>query len=85
MYKVVVITDPESATGFRLAGSDVMEAEDALDASRALSSLLHEEEAGIIAIREDFLANLDKTLYEQVERVIHPVIIRFLHPGKAMR
>ncbi len=82
MYKVVVITDPESATGFRLAGSDVMEAEDALDASRALSSLLHEEEAGIIAIREDFLANLDKTLYEQVERCYHPVIIPIPAPRK---
>ncbi|HOJ97739.1 MAG TPA: V-type ATP synthase subunit F [Methanospirillum sp.] len=82
MYKVIVITDPESATGFRLAGSDVMEAEDSLQASRVLSSLLHEEEAGIIAIGEDFLANLDKTLYEQVERCYHPVIIPIPAPRK---
>jgi vacuolar-type H+-ATPase subunit F/Vma7 len=34
MYKVVVITDPESATGFRLAGSDVLEVEDSFEASR---------------------------------------------------
>lgn len=82
MFKVVVITDPESATGFRLAGSDVLEVEDSYEASQVLSSLLHEEETGIIAIREDFLANLDKSLYEQVERCYHPVIIPIPAPRK---
>lgn len=82
MYKVVVITDSESATGFRLAGSDVMEAEDAMEASRLLSSLIHEEETGIIAVREDYLTNLDKSLYEQVERCYHPVIISIPAPRK---
>ncbi len=82
MYKVIVITDPESATGFRLAGSDVKEAEDSLEASLILSSLLHDEEAGIIAVREDYLANLDKSLYEQVEKSYHPVIIPIPAPRK---
>jgi V/A-type H+-transporting ATPase subunit F len=82
MYKVVVITDPESATGFRLAGSDVMEVADSMQASLHLSSLLHDEEIGIIAIREDFFAQLDKSLYEQVERCYHPVIIPIPAPRK---
>ena len=82
MYKVIVITDPESATGFRLAGSDVMEAEDSLEASRLLTSLIHDDEAGIIAIREDFLTDLDKSLYEQIERCYHPVIIPIPAPRK---
>jgi len=82
MYKVVVITDSESATGFRLAGSDVLEAEDAMEASRLLSSLIHEKETGIIAVREDYLTNLDKSLYEQVERCYHPVIISIPAPRK---
>ncbi|NLW76420.1 V-type ATP synthase subunit F [Methanospirillum purgamenti] len=82
MYKVVIITDPESATGFRLAGSDVLEAEDSVTASRLLSSLLHEDETGIIAVREDFLANLDKSLYEEIERCYHPVIIPIPAPRK---
>jgi len=82
MYKVVIITDPESATGFRLAGSDVLEAEDSVTASRLLSFLLHEDETGIIAVREDFLANLDKSLYEEIERCYHPVIIPIPAPRK---
>jgi V/A-type H+/Na+-transporting ATPase subunit F len=82
MYKVVVITDPDSATGFRLAGSDVMEAENSIEASKVLSSLIHDEDAGIIAIREDFLIDLDKSLYEQIERCYHPVIIPIPAPRK---
>lgn len=82
MYKVVVITDPESATGFRLAGSDVLEAEDYHEASQLISTLIHEEETGIIAIREDYLANLDNSLFEQIERCYHPVIIPIPAPRK---
>lgn len=82
MYKVVVITDPESATGFRLAGSDVLEAEDYHEASQLISILIHEEETGIIAIREDYLANLDNSLFEQIERCYHPVIIPIPAPRK---
>ena len=54
MYKVAVITDPETATGFRLAGVEVREAdtpERALDLIRECAAGGY----GLLAVNEDLL------------------------------
>lgn len=54
MYKVAVITDSETATGFRLAGVEVREAatpEEALDAIREYAAGGY----GLLAVNEDLL------------------------------
>ena len=54
MYKVAVVTDSETATGFRLAGVEVREAgtpEEALDAIREYVAAGY----GLIAVNEDLL------------------------------
>jgi V/A-type H+/Na+-transporting ATPase subunit F len=54
MYKMAVITDPETATGFRLAGVEVRETdtpERALDLIRELTAAGY----GLIAVNEDLL------------------------------
>lgn len=54
MYKVAVITDPETATGFRLAGVEVREAgtpEQALELIRELTAGGY----GLLAVNEDLL------------------------------
>lgn len=54
MYKVAVLTDPETATGFRLAGVEVREAD---TPERALE-LIREYAAagyGLLAVNEDLL------------------------------
>ena len=54
MYKVAVVTDSETATGFRLAGVEVREAatpEGALDAIREYAAAGY----GLIAVNEDLL------------------------------
>ena len=54
MYKVAVVTDSETATGFRLAGVEVREAstpEEALDAIREYAAAGY----GLIAVNEDLL------------------------------
>ncbi|HLW48437.1 MAG TPA: V-type ATP synthase subunit F [bacterium] len=58
MYKVAVITDPETATGFRLAGVEVREADTpdrALDAIRELTAAGY----GLLAVNEDLLRGTD--------------------------
>lgn len=58
MYRLAVITDPETATGFRLAGVEVREAaspQAALEHLRALLLL----DYGLIAVNEDLLAGTD--------------------------
>jgi V/A-type H+/Na+-transporting ATPase subunit F len=58
MYKVAVITDPETATGFRLAGVEVREAdspERALDLIREFANAGY----GLLAVNEDLLRGTD--------------------------
>lgn len=51
MPKMVVLTDSETAVGFRLAGVEVREAE-AEDATQALEDLIVSEEYGLVAVDE---------------------------------
>lgn len=58
MYKVAVITDNETATGFRLAGVEVHEAAtpaEALEAIRRYAA----DGYGLLAVNEDLLAGTD--------------------------
>jgi V/A-type H+-transporting ATPase subunit F len=75
MYKLVVITDPESGDGFRLAGATVMEATNPEEAECVITSFLDADDIGIVAVREDYMAGLDKSLMSRIERCYHPVII----------
>ena len=85
MYRFIVITDPDSATGFRLAGAEVIEVDSAKDASLQFSEVLLSKDAGIIAIREDYLADIDPNLYEKTERRYHPIVIPIPAPRNKER
>ena len=59
MYKVAVITDAETATGFRLAGVEVREADtpaQALDLIREYTTAGY----GLIAVNEDLLQGTEE-------------------------
>jgi vacuolar-type H+-ATPase subunit F/Vma7 len=75
MYKIMVITDPESGDGFRLAGATVVEASTPDEAEKNITAILNADDIGIVAVREDFMACLDKSLMSRIERCYHPVII----------
>ena len=75
MYKIIVITDPESGDGFRLAGATVMEASSPGEAEKSIMEILNTDDIGIVAVREDYMASLDKSLLSRIERCYHPVII----------
>ncbi|MGA7075574.1 MAG: V-type ATP synthase subunit F, partial [Halobacteriota archaeon] len=75
MYKFVVVTDPETAPGFRLAGVEVLEASTVKEAKDIIPPLLYKDDTGIVAVNEDFMASLDEKLMEKIEKTHRPIII----------
>jgi V/A-type H+-transporting ATPase subunit F len=75
MYKVVILTDPETADGFRLAGVDVCEVEDVDEARREINRLLEDDKTGILAVNEGFLAGLDERVQQRIESTYRPIVV----------
>jgi V/A-type H+-transporting ATPase subunit F len=75
MYKFVVVTDPDTAPGFRLAGVDVLEASNLEEARKLIPPLVYRDDTGIVAVSEDFMAALDEKMLEKIEKTYRPIII----------
>jgi V/A-type H+-transporting ATPase subunit F len=75
MYKFVVVTDPDSAPGFRLAGVDVLEAAGLDEARKIITSLILRDDTGIVAVNQDFMGSLDEKLMEKIQKTYRPIII----------
>jgi len=75
LYKAIVVTDPETADGFRLAGVDVIEAEGPEEARERIRALLDDETAGILAVNESFYEALDDKTREKIDSIYRPIVI----------
>jgi len=75
MYRFLVVTDPETAAGFRLAGVDVVEAAGIEEAGAILPDLLYRDDTGIVAVNEEFMAGLDPKILGKMERTHRPILI----------
>lgn len=75
MYKVIVLTDPDTADGFRLAGVDVFQVESADEATREISRLLEDPKSGILAVNESFLTGLDDRIQKRIEATYRPIVV----------
>ena len=75
MYKFVIVTDSDRASGFRLAGAEVLEADSPEEAKRVISPLLYKDDIGIVAVNEDFMLTLDEKLMNRIEKLARPLII----------
>jgi V/A-type H+-transporting ATPase subunit F len=84
MHRFVVVTDSESAIGFRLAGVDAFEASGAQEAKGLIQSLIGKGDTGIIAISEDILSSLDEKYRDRLERLRKPIIIPMPSRSKGM-
>ena len=75
MYKLIVLTDSDSADGFRLAGVDV-EVIDSNDQVRErLNRLLDDEASGIIAVNEQMMAAIDERTQKKIDSIYRPLVI----------
>ena len=75
MYKVVVLTDSDTADGFRLAGVDVEIADSTDMARKLLNSLLDDESSGIIAVNEKMMAAIDERTQKKIDSIYRPIVI----------
>jgi V/A-type H+-transporting ATPase subunit F len=75
MLKFVVVTDSETASGFRLAGADVVEVKEKDRAAEVLTSLLYRDDTGIVAVNEEYMASMDEKLIARIEKTYRPIII----------
>lgn len=75
MFKFVVVTDRDRASGFRLAGVDVLEAGTMDEAKKVIPPLLYKDDIGIVAVNEEFMLSLDEKLMDRIEKMHRPLII----------
>ncbi len=75
MYKVVVLTDPDTADGFRLAGVDVHVVESNDMARKQLNALLDDDSSGIIAVNEKMFAAIDERTQKKIDSIYRPIVI----------
>lgn len=75
MYKLVVLTDPDTADGFGLAGVDVVVAESQDDARRKLNALIDDDSSGIVAINEAFMVDIDERTQQKITQTYRPIVI----------
>jgi V/A-type H+-transporting ATPase subunit F len=75
MFKFVVVTDSGRASGFRLAGAEVIEAEDAGQARGLIPPLLYKDDIGIVAVNEEYMLSLDEKVMDRIEKMHRPLII----------
>lgn len=75
MYKFSVVTDPDTAAGFRLAGVDVIEVRSMDEAKKIIPELLLRDDTGIVALNEDYMQVLDDKIMTKIEKTYRPIII----------
>lgn len=83
MYRTAIVTDSETATGFRLAGIEVREADSpqaALEHLRALVTL----DYGLVAVNEELLRGLDEELGRLMRDRDLPILVPFPGPKEKL-
>lgn len=75
MGRLMVITTPDLASGFQLAGVETFAAADPAEAEAILRKLLSGGEASLIAVRRALLEAMDVRLQRQVETTYQPVVM----------
>jgi vacuolar-type H+-ATPase subunit F/Vma7 len=75
MGRLMVITPPDLAPGFELAGVETFVVEDVDQAETILDQLLRGDEASLIVIRQGLLEAMSPRLQRRVSRSYRPVAI----------
>ena len=75
MYKLIVLTDPDTADGFRLAGVDVVTCESQELVRERLNGLLDDDESGIIAVNEEMMSAIDERTQKKIDSIYRPLVI----------
>ena len=75
MYRFVCVLREDVADGFRLAGVDVVVAEEALGARARVLELLDDDEVGIVGLDQRLEGAIDERLERRLETLYRPVLV----------
>jgi len=75
MGRLLVITTPDLAPGFELAGVETFAVDDVDQAETVLDQFLSGDEASLIVVRQGLLEAMSARLQRQVSRSYRPVVI----------
>ncbi len=75
MAYVVVVTDPDTALGFRLAGIQTLAVQQTQEAPGLLRELLERGEASVVMVDEGYLPLLPERLRRRIEESLKPVFV----------
>lgn len=75
MAKLAVITEPELALGFALAGVEVYPADSPEAAKKILLALMGEADMGVVAVHAGHLSALDEVTRRRVSESYRPVVV----------
>lgn len=75
MSNLLIITYPDAAIGFSLAGIEVKEIKEGGDITSILHSIIKEGRYNLIAIEEKFLANVSDEILRRIRKKGIPVIV----------
>lgn len=75
MARLIVITTPGLAAGYRIGGATVVAAGTPEQAAQSLAELVDERDVGVIGIHAPFWEALDTELKQRLERQVLPVVV----------
>ena len=79
MARIVALTDPETAMGFRLAGIEAIIAPQADEANRLLAELLEKKQPGVVLFNEDYLEAMPERFQRRMEDSLQPIFVPIPH------
>ena len=82
MPKMIILTDSETATGFRLAGVEVRETDEG-GAQRALEDLIESNDYGLVAVDEGLIADPNRSSARAMRGRELPVLLTMPSLGAA--
>lgn len=75
MARLVVLSSPALADGFRLAGAATIVARRGPEAARALERVLREPDVGLALVTSDLWTSLNERLKTTAERLGRPIVL----------
>jgi V/A-type H+-transporting ATPase subunit F len=75
LYRLVVLTDSDTADGFALAGVGVEIAGSPDEARKTLAALIDDDSTGIVAVNEAFMSAIDERLQNKIDRIYRPIVV----------
>jgi vacuolar-type H+-ATPase subunit F/Vma7 len=75
MTHVIVITEPDLAPGYQMAGAETLVARSSQEASQHIETLRRAGNVSVIAVHAPYYAELEDGLRREMEKQVIPVVI----------